>query len=291
MSRHHHLRSTDKGKRKRAILSFVLFVSIVLFSLSFCGKNVIFNVYSIEEAFLDSQYISAIQSDVIEYGEDLCKQNSIPSDFIPNTIRYNTILEIEKSYLENALDTSDTYNDYAYGVLIEQLNADIKNGASQAIKYNGIKVDSPSRKTGAEDFALNVTEYVQKRVELPFWDNLYQLTQKCNKICLVLLILTGLLIIGSIIAIACADGKGYRKFRNCAVSFVSASLFDAIMLLVVALVCATKDLVLYPSYAAQGLMRCVYASVASVGITSLALLFVALVLMAAVWSMKRNERE
>lgn len=289
-----HRRSTDIEKKKRNILSFFLFLSIVMLSLSIIGSSVIFNSNAFSEIFTDSTYVSKMQKDIIEYGEDLCRKNSIPKDFMPRVIRYNTIMELEKSYVNNALSVSDefeVYNDYAYGVLLEQLQVDIENAAKQAVKASGLEIAKGQAETGARTFAQNITEYIQKRVEFSYMDELCDVAGKGKKICSAFVVLSVVACVALIASVFKSDGKKYRKLRNIAISALSASLFDFIMLLAIVIVRVTKDLVIYPTYLAEAFMRHVDLSMATIGITAMLLFIIAIALMACIWTMKRTEKE
>ncbi len=282
---------TDVSKRKRNKLAFFLFISLAVLSLSLCGRTVLLNSDTFTEMFTDSNYVTELHYDVSQYGKDLCKKVSLPDEFIKNTIRYNTVLELENAYVNTMLSDSDDYDDYAYGVLLEQLETDMVKATEKTIQEYGIKVDSKQTKTGAKRFARTITDYLQKRIEFSYMDELRDITNTGEKICTALAVLSFIACVGLIIGIVSLEGKLYRRLRGIAVSAVSAFAFNSIMLLAIIIVRITKDLVIYPEYLANAFMWYVDKSMLTIGISAILFVIIALALMSTIWAMKRYERE
>lgn len=282
MSKH---RNNVKNTKGQFVLSFLLFVSLAVLSLSICAKAYFVNPSSFSAMVTSRDYISALHEDIVEFAYDECEQCSVPSDFVDKAISYDSVYRLESSYIHSALGTSDAYSNEAFDSNLEDMAEKIKDGVNADLKAQGLRSGVTN---GSDMLASSITSYAREKVSFAYLDKVQALYNVGGILLIVLIALSAIfaVIFGAMLNIS--KTKPYQTLRMVAYSFEASALFNFVMVLAVAIVRITKDLVVYPSYLCSALMDFVGKSMLTVTISGLAQAMIALAIITAVWVLKRG---
>lgn len=284
--------SRRKKERKiRGVLSFFLYLCLVGILLCTNFFAVTGNPNTFVKVFTDASYVQDLYSDVVQYATDSAQSNSIPTDFIEKSIKYNSIYEIEKAYISGALEASKQYNENAYLSLLDTFNEEVQRSVKNMVKEQNIKIDSSVKDTAIYDFSKGITTYVQDKVEFKSINELKGFINRTKALCYVVMAISVIGAVVFILILALKGGKDYRGIRSISYSVLATAIMDLIFILAIAIVRATKDLVIYPSYLVGAFMQWVNESMAALSYSAAILFVIFLALACSVWKMKRKEKE
>ena len=272
---------------RRDFYSFVLFICLVLLSLSICIRAYIINPNTYIKVFSGQDYVTSLCEDTKQYASDLCSRYYISSELVNDAVGYDDVYNVNKAYITQAL-LPEGGDDFQITANAEkEFSTNIYNSYTKWYDADGIKLTS-SQKAGLRTFADRVTDYTVKRAQLPFARQLTRFTDTCTTILMILIAVSAILTIAFAIKLYTIGRTKYRSIRSLAIAFESAALVDFILVVGVEFVKSTKNLVLYPSYLCDAIMSYVNHSQQIVGLAGMVLFAISLVLIGDVWYRKYN---
>jgi hypothetical protein len=281
-----HRSSKSKNKKiGNMILAFLLFLAIAVLSLSTCARIVIANPNTIADIFTDKEYVNSLYLDIKQYAYDECEKSSVPTDGIDDAVNYDVIYNIEASYICYALGTSNSYNTQAFDDNIASFKENISSDMQNSLTTQGIKFN----KNDVETFAQNISDYAQNKAQFKYLDKLETAVNLAKTMSLVFVVLSAIITLTLALILFFTASKRYRGLRNITYSLEASAVFDFVMVLAVAIVKATKELVIYPTYLCASVMNYVNSCMQTVALAGVVLFFTALVLMTIIWKLKRDE--
>lgn len=282
---------TDSKMKLRDRLSFFIFVSLVIVSLCISCLITVANPDTVVNAFCDKEVVEDLRSDVSLYAKDMCLENNLPDDFVDNSITYDSMYYLQKSYISGRLGASAEFNENAFESHLEEFKDDLTEDVNKMIADRNVQVDGNVSDTAVMDFCSDIADYIDSRVNLSYINSVVTGVKTLRTLSVVLLVIFALTGTASTVFMVFKGGKTYRIVRHISYSVLGASLVGFINACVVAVVKATKDLVIYPLYIAKAFMIYVDSSIHTIIVSSLCLLVIFFVLVTSVWRIKRDEND
>lgn len=287
-SKHSHALSPEsKGtKFARNFLAFILFVSILMLSFSACAGLVFLNGDKVSSIFANNTYVTALRQDVLQYAEDLCDEAYIPYDSVKKELTYDVIYDIAISYADGNLCNDEMYTDTTYQSRIGDLQNNLTASTQEILGEYKLSFE----KSDVEIFSSRVCEYVKEKTEFAYLDYV----KKATNLGRTAAIVTGAvsLVFALVIALIVfyIGKRRYRNIRAIAYSFTGSSLFQLAAVIALEVFKKFKSLVIYPTYLCESVMRFITRCELTVLISSALSFVLALIFMAFVWHIKRNEK-
>lgn len=287
----HHLTRTGETKSIvawRNVISFLLFISITILSVSACGKAFILNQEKIANCLIGKDYVESLYEDTRQYAYDLCDECSIPTDSVDEVLTFESIFDINEAYICGNLGSFEAFHKGTYETRIDGFNERLNESTNKMIEkqIEGYSVG----KNDIEHFSKNVSDYVKNCVEIKAMSKLQTVTN-VGKIALVVLIAVSA-IISVILILICLliSNKKYRGLRAISYSFISASMLNLVAVIGAEIVKRTKTLYFFPTYLCDAAMDFVNSSIFAVFCNALVLISVAFVIITVGWRLKRDDK-
>lgn len=290
--KHHHSHKSESKSEHigRSFLAFALSLTLSLLTLSCCVKFVFITPQSIVNIFADEQYVDELRNDVLEYSHDVCRGSMLPENALDETISYEKLYDIVEAYVSGALGASQEYTKTTYEDISHELKTEIVSRINTVVKENGLTPDSKQKK-GAEKLGEYMETYILERIEVAHIDMLETVVNVGSIASIIGIVVSALFSLILILIIISIGEKRYRSLRSVVHAVNAAGLINLSLIAGVQTVKHFKSLVLYPTYIADAFMRYVNRCENTVGISSLALFFVALILMTVVWKLSRDSKK
>lgn len=268
------------------IRSFLLFAFVVVLSMSVCARVFIVNPKMVSDMFTSKDYVDSLYDDVMQYATDECERCYIPASVVEDAISYDSVYNAQASYIHYALGTSNAYSVEAFDGNLDSIKSKIIEAVDDFMTNQGVDY----KKANADNFANKITGYIQSKVQFAYMDKLQTLISVFKTLSVVMAVISAIITIALIASLYLDNQKKYRSIRRIAFSFEAAAIFDLLIVAAIAIVRIAKDLVIYPSYLCDAVMGYVNSIMIAVSLSAIVLVFVALVLMTAVWRIKRDEQ-
>ncbi len=276
-------------KTGKNILAFLLFLCLLLLSLSICVRAVFVNSNVIVSVFTDKSYTGALFEDVLDYAEDYCDASGVDKKIVDETVTYDKIYSIQKAYILNIFEASEQYNERAFNQDISDLNGEIVKSAN--IYLESISVDlTDNVKKGTQNFADNICDYIRDRISVDYINEAYSLMSTVKTASTIIIAVFALASVILITVLYYTGEKRYRATRYITYSFTAAALTDALLAAGVQIIKCFKSLVIYPYYLCDALMKHINNCVLSVALACVLLFFAALIFAAYTWRLKFNKK-
>ncbi len=273
---------------KRKYLSFFLFICMALFSICCCFKISVFNTNHIVEALIDSTYINALQGDIYEFATDVCLESGVGTDSIDEIITYQTIYDIENSYISSLLSASDQFNNYAFEENTAQLKQDLIDSTKDMLVLGGVEItDDVAHKI--DMFATEISDYAISRIEYSMGDLLVDIVNIASRGLTIIIAVLAIIIVLSTISLLYTGKTYYRNMRFLAYSLTAATILDFAIVGLIALITSLKPLALQPSYVAQAVVNYIEQTVFDLSMTGLGALCISLFVLTLTWRLKRDQ--
>ena len=287
-STHHRHGDSKRHERARRILSFFLFLTVSLLSLSVCIRASFVSKGAIVNTLTSDTYVQGEYNSIKDYAHDLCDECSLPYDSVDKVITFDSVYKIQKAYINGILSASNEYTETTYKDYIADLGKSIKKETLLMLKQKNIDFYGKPDKAAAR-FSDYITKYVTKVTELAF-TNIVKTVVTFGSVASIIAIAVFVVIATVFVLFIVSIGKKlYRAVRDIAYSFYAASLLNLLLVSGVSVVKHYKHLWLYPLYFSNAILEYVSRCIASVGVSSAVLFVIGIALTTAVWCMKRNE--
>lgn len=281
-------RKISKNKKFRLTTGFFLYVFIALFSLSCCGIFCIANSKNVADTFTSYSYVESLKADIIQYTSDRCSEASISDEFAQKSIDYDTVHQLEESYIYGMMNVSDQYTDKAFDALMNNYEENLVKALQDMVNQQGVKIDS---KDGLNSFCSDIANYTRDKIEFKYATQLKSTVKKVRILSYVVFVISAIMLIVLSILMFKKGGKNYKVTRNLAYSFLSAFILDYILLFAGLMVKLTKNLVIYPLYLANAFMGYYDGVLLSITFAGAICLLASVIMATFTWRFKRNERE
>ena len=294
-SKHHHHHHSSRRDSKgtqffRNSMAFLLFVSISLLSVSVCVKAVVLNPNEFAKIFTDKDYVNALYLDAKQYAYDVCEECSIPTDCVDEVLTFSAVYDINEAYALGSLTDSEQYNATTYVNRIDDLNSKLANATKKMLREYNIEISEGQKSSGIKSFSDKITDYVKNIIEFEYLEKLQTTVNLSKAVLIAVMAVSIILILIFTLILFASSSKKYRIFRAVAYSFIASGLLDFTAVLGVAIVRMTKELVVYPTYLCDAMMKYVVDSTNVFIMSGLASFVVAIALMTVVWKLKRDEK-
>ena len=294
-SSHHSHKRKKKKKNKyreyskwRKICSFALFLSIAALS-AFAGLRVtVLNESKIISTFNSTEYVNALCDDVREYSRDLCIKCSIPEDSADEAVNYENIRAVQQAYTLGNLNLDEMYSDSTYLDMLDKMNGEIVEAVNNSLVKNNIDVDESRINSGARSIADSITEYLKGRVEFKYTAVLQTVVNVSNTLTTIGIVLFAILSVAFLLLTISLTDKKYHAMRSVAFSFFAAAGLNLLLVCFVGIIAIFKDLVLYPSYFCETILRYINSCVYTYLFEGLLLFIAGLAISALTWRLKRD---
>ena len=286
MSRIYEEKSVRIGKN---ILAFLLFLCLLLLSLSICVRAVFVNPNFITRVFTDKAYADALYEDIYDYAGDYCDASGVDKKIVDETVTYEKIYNIQKAYFLNIFEVSEQYNEEAFNKDISNLNGDIVKSANTYLESISVDLTDEVKKA-TQNFADNICDYIRDRISVDYIDEASSLVGTAKTASSILIAVFTLASVILITSIYYTGEKHYRAVRYITYSFTAAALTDTLLVIGVQIIKCFKDLVIYPYYLCDALMKYINSCVLSVVVACAFLFFAALIFAAYTWRLKFNKK-
>ncbi|MGN0531213.1 MAG: hypothetical protein ACI4IN_00205 [Eubacterium sp.] len=272
---------------RRDFYSFILFICLVLLSVSICVRAYIVNPNTYIKVFSGQDYVTSLCDDTKQYATDMCSRYYISNELVNDAVVYDDVYNVNKAYITQALLPDDGDNFEITANAEKEFSTNIYNSYAKWYDADGISLTA-KQKAGLRTFADQVADYTVKRAQLPFAGQLTQFVDVCTRILMILIVVSAILTLTFGIKLYTTGRTKYRSIRSLAIAFESAALVDFLLVIGVEFVKSTKNLVLYPSYLCEAIMSYVNRSQQIVGLAGMVLFAISLVLIGDVWYRKYN---
>lgn len=272
----------------RGILAFFLFLCIAAMSIFVCVRAVMINPERISRIFTDEKYVSSLYQDVKEYSYDLCSECSIPTDSVDECITYYDVYSVQEAYSFGNLTKMPEFTETTYQDKLDELNKNLVSSTEKMIKDN--KLSSYDTKNSVKKFSSKICDYIKARVEFKLMDKLKPIVNYGKTISSVLIIVMAILIVVLSLIVYSIGNRKFRSLRAIVHSTLAAMILDTVMVSGVQYIKNTKDLVIYPSYFCDSVLKFVDTCQLSMLVASAILFVLSLAIITIVWKLKRNEK-
>lgn len=275
---------------KRKYLSFFLFICMALFSICCCLKISVFNTNHIVDALIDSTYINALQDDIHEYATDVCLKSGIGTDSVDEVITYQTVHNIENSYISSLLNASDQFNDYAFEENTAQLKQDLIDSTKDMLTLSGVEITGEMQ-NNIDLFATEICDYAVDRIEYSTGDLLVDIVNIASSGLTIIIAVLAIIIVLATISLLSTGNTYYRNMRFLAYSLIGATILDSAVVALIAVITTIKPPALQPSYVAQAMINYIDQTVFDLSMTALGALCVSLFVVTMTWRLKRDQQK
>lgn len=279
-----NLRENKVSKILRVLLSFVLFIMIVLVSVSAFAKAVLLDKNKIEDAFTDYKYVSSVKDSVVEYSSDIYLMNGLDASSLDSIFDYELLKDSVKAYISNNIGSGVGYNESTYLEPIDTICDMLETDIASQVKANGLKYEDESVKHISD----SVRNYLVNEIDIS--------TPKVKTIINVASIAsTAVLGVGLFFAVAVGlilffiGNKRYRSIRALSISFSTAGSFEIFASIIACIVFRIKQIDIFPLYLRELLMDYIYSSIGSMVVIGCFLILVALIISIVVWKVRRGK--
>lgn len=278
------------NKISRNVLAFFLFLTVTAMSLLGCMRIVFLNENRLAKIFTNEVYIAALQADILLYAEDLCDSCSIAHEGVQAAVTYPAIEELMQAYVGGNLKVTEHYTQTTYLDKLADLQKQAETKTAAMLKKTGISLTAPQKKQ-LPLFAEKIRNYAQKQVEFPFMAPLKTLANSGAIAVIVALVVLGIVALLLLLILFSIGKKRYKSLRAVTYALTAAGIVDFMLVGGVKIVALWKNLVIYPNYLCESVMRYINDCVLSVAVSGALLWIAAFFTATFVWRMKRNNNE
>lgn len=267
------------SKILRQVLSFVLFIMIVLLVFSSAIKSTAINKIKIENAFLSDTYISGLKDNITDYTQDVYIRNGISTDNTENIFKYDTIKDSVKAYIAANLHSSIGYDENTYNVAVRSVTSLFKNDLKNKVKNND---------TAINEMCVSFEKYYRQQVELGAIGYIEKAVNIGSIASVIICVISSFFAVASALILFFIGNKRYRNVRAIGNSLMTAGVFNMLLSLMSVIIFKIKHFDLYPLYLSDIFMAHFHSFLSVILMTSGIIIVLAMVLYAIVWKMKKG---
>lgn len=275
-------------RKTRTVLAFILYLCIIMFALCIEFVSVTANPKTFVNEFTNSVYVENMRSDIAQYTKDLCRASSVSDNFVDNLITYDNIYKIENAYISGELTSTQEFSSDAYTGLLAQFKDNIATSIDNVIKSENITVEKSVKDTAIDEFAQKVADYTGEVTQFGYARQVKNFCDLSKTVCGVIIAVCAVVGIGVAVSLFKRTSMKYRATRNIAYSLLASVIMNLIVFVAVAVIKATRQLVIYPTYLVDVFIRWLNDSMCALAIGSgvLGILFVAFA--CVTWKLKHD---
>lgn len=273
---------------KRNVLAFLLFFCIVMFCACVFGGLGIGNSKEIASAFLESSYINELTNDVHQYASDLCEEAGVPKKIVDESVTYNKMYELEKSYIYTSLFQTEEYNENAFLANVLHLKGDVATSLKTALEENDVSI-TPQMDKDIDELSIRISNYAKQRIRFENEDLYIKILHTAKIVNIVLIVLTvasSALILARLLNVG---NKKYRSLRYAIYSLCGAALYNFTTSIVFRLAEQNNEQIIYPSYLQGAISSYTQACFHNFNMLTLIVLFASVCVAAVVWILKKKD--
>lgn len=276
---------TRFSKNIRGLISFVLFLLIVLLSLSACARLSFLNEETIEKQFTGYAYTSALRDDVADYVKDVCTLNGISDDNVDEIFSYGTVSEAVKAYYGFYISDKIEYSEESYKNQIDNICNEFMISIQTQLDEDGVKYDKNSVNTIAD----SINEYFVNTVELPHMDKIKSVFSVGNIALYAVIGVSTFFVLALMLIEFFVGTKRQRSVRAISMSFLTAGIYELLLALIIYIVSLIKHVDVFPVYLSQQFLSYIYTALANVAFCGTMLILVSIIIMIVVWKMRKED--
>lgn len=277
-------RETKFSKNIRGFISFVLFLLLVLLSLTACAKAAFLNASVIEKQFTGHAYTSALRDDVAAYVKDACMLQGISDSSVDDIFSYDAVGKAVSAYYGFYISDKIEYSAQSYQKYIDNLCSEFEVSVKNQLKEDGIKYDQTALKPVIND----IGQYFENAVKMPYMDKVKSVLNVVN-IALYAVIGVGAFFVLSLMLIEYFVGKRrQRSVRAIAISFAAAGIYELFLALIIYIISLVKKVDIFPVYLSRQFMSYVYSAIGNIAFCGGILLLISVIITAIVWKMRKE---
>lgn len=285
--RHRGNTADTKGEKlSKYILSFVLCLLLTAFIVLIGLKAVALNPKYIAKAFTSYEYTVQLQDYIKNYAYDKCLESGIDTA-AADAVTYQAADDINKAavYKQFELDEGDSYKDSDY--YIGGMCADFSDRALKLLMQNGIDADARA-KAEIDEISDDINKFAVKCTNFEKLQEISSAVKLAGVVLTVLLISFAILLFVLSLIIYFIGSKRYRALRFISYSFGASGLISAVFCVFISVFNSSHQPNFYPVYLITALNGYIDYCLNCFAVISVAMFIAYIVLIAAVWKMKRK---
>ncbi len=267
------------SKILRQLLSFVLFIMLLLLILSSTVKAIALDKIRIENAFTSNTYIAGLRENIIDYAEDTYIKNGLDTDNLNDVFDYNIIKESVKAYIAFNINSSVGYDENTYNETVSSVTALYTDDLKDKIKANSTVISKLSD---------SFEEYYKKQIELDSMGYIEKVINVGSIASLIICIVSAFFAVSSALILFFIGNKRYRNVRAIGNSIMSAGVFNILFSLMSIIILHIKHIDIYPLYLSNIFMNHFNVFISSVMAIGGIMIVFAIIVYAIVWKMKKG---
>ncbi len=278
------LHDSRKDFVNRKILSFFLFLSLILLSVACVLKGAVINGNMIENRFTSFSVTSSFRQDVITYTKDSFLKNGLNDENIDDIISQAKAQNIVKSFAAGEFKSKAGYTAESSKQEVDSLCNDIKAEIKNQVKLSGFDENEQA----VENQTQIIKDFINKQLSIP-GTKYIETALNVGKIGVNIFVAVSVflvLVFGSMLFFT--GKREYRSIRSIGVSFCSAGLADIFASIIAAIIFSIKSIDIYPLFIKKALDSYISTSIGAVCACGGCLLLITLVLLAVSWKLKRE---
>ena len=268
----------------RVLLSFVLFVLVVVISLAFCARMTVLNKDAIVDRFASYEYVSEVKNSTVQYVSDVYVRNGLDCDKLNDIIDDELVRDSVKTYIAGNIGSENVYNEITYTESVDGICDSVESDIRDQIKLKGLEYNESK----VSEIKESVNSYLLNEIEVGFSG--LKTAMNVGAIATTVIISVGAFFALAAFLILVFIGKvRYRSVRAAGISFYAAGFYEIIISIMVFIIFKFKDLDIFPIYLRELVMDCIYSCAGSIAAAGFTALLAGLIISVAVWKMKRGK--
>lgn len=268
----------------RKILSFFLFLSLVLLSIACVAKGAIINGNMIENKFTSYAAVSALRQDIITFTKDGFLKNGLNDENINDIISQAKVEAVAKSFAASEFKSKTGYTKESSKQDVAALCNEIKSEIVKQVKASGFEYNEKAVNTQVQ----KIDEFINAQLVMPgskYIETAFNVGKiGVNIFVAVSVFLT--LVFGSMLFFT--GKREYRSIRSIGVSFCSAGIADLFASIIALIIFSIKSIDIYPMFIKNAIDSYISTSIGAVAACGACFILITLVLLAISWKLKRE---
>ena len=283
MSSNEH--ETRFSKNTRSFISFVLFLLIVLLSLTVCAKTTFLNQSTIEKQFTGYAYTSAVRNNVSDYVKDVCTLQGISDSSVDSIFSYDAVSEVVNAYFGCYISDKIEYSEESHIKYIDNICNEFQINIEKQLEADGIKYSKADVSAIAED----INAYFVNTVEMPHMDKVKSVLNVAGIVLYAVIGVSAFFVLSLMLIEYFVGTKRQRSVRAIAMSFASAGIYELMLALIIYIVTLIRSVDVFPVYLSQQFLSYVYTVIADIAFCGGILLLISVIIIAVVWKMRKED--